>query len=148
MARPPVSARPPARSRPSEAPTEGGKPPRFVRKSPVLFFFTLHVLFAGALAAFLRAVLQRTDPVTSGLLFVATSQATAFLFFAWDKRLAIRNRFRIPEASLLAAAWLFGSVGAAFAMVLFRHKTSRPVFWFGVGTALVIHAIVLSSLLA
>lgn len=128
--------------------SEGPKAPRFVRRAPVLFFFTLHVLFAGALAAFLRAALQRPDPLSSGLFFVATSQATAFLFFAWDKRLAIRDRFRIPEASLLAAAWLFGSLGAAFAMVLFRHKTSRPVFWFGVGTALIVHALVLSSLLA
>ncbi len=129
------------------SPSEASKAPRFVRRAPVLFFFTLHVLFAAALAAFLRGALQRPDPLSSGLFFVATSQATAFLFFAWDKRLAMRDRFRIPEASLLAAAWLFGSLGAAFAMVLFRHKTSRPVFWFGVGTALVVHALLLSSLL-
>ncbi len=46
-----------------------------------------------------------------------------------DKSLAVRNRRRIPEATLLRWAALGGAGGALCAMLVCRHKTRKPKFF-------------------
>ena len=58
-----------------------------------------------------------------------------FLIFGLDKLLAVKHRWRIPEATLLTLSFLAGSIGAMLGMALFRHKTdarAHPAFVWGV----------------
>ena len=55
-----------------------------------------------------------------------------FVVFGLDKWKARRGRWRVPEATLLGLAALGGSVGAWLAMQLFRHKTQKKKFRYGV----------------
>jgi uncharacterized membrane protein YsdA (DUF1294 family) len=50
-----------------------------------------------------------------------------FLITAYDKQLAVAHKNRISENSLTFAA-VGGTIGAALAMYLFRHKTSKLSF--------------------
>jgi uncharacterized membrane protein YsdA (DUF1294 family) len=52
-----------------------------------------------------------------------------FLVYAWDKSAARRGARRVPESRLLWLGFLGGAPGALLGMTLFRHKTTRVVFW-------------------
>lgn len=64
---------------------------------------------------------------------VAILSCAAFLAYGWDKRQAIKGRWRTPEKTLHLLALFGGWPGALFAQHLFRHKTQklrfRVVFW-------------------
>ena len=55
-----------------------------------------------------------------------------FITYGVDKRKAVKNRWRIPERTLLILAAAGGSPGAWLGMRLFRHKTRHPKFNIGV----------------
>ena len=63
--------------------------------------------------------------------FLAVNVLT-FVVYSVDKWKARRGRWRVPEASLLGLAAVGGSVGAWLAMQLFRHKTQKKKFRYGV----------------
>ncbi len=52
----------------------------------------------------------------------------AFFLYGIDKRKAVKDQWRIPEATLLGVAFVGGSIGAWTAMQLFRHKTKHWKF--------------------
>lgn len=52
----------------------------------------------------------------------------AFILAGYDKYLAFKNRYRIPENTLFLLAALGGSLGLLLAMLFFRHKTSKTSF--------------------
>ena len=54
-----------------------------------------------------------------------------FLVYGIDKWKARRDRWRIPEATLLMLAVLGGSVGALLGMTVFHHKTKHGKFRIG-----------------
>ncbi len=49
-------------------------------------------------------------------------------FYGIDKFRSKKKKWRIPEFSLLFAAFMGGAAGAYLAMMLFRHKTKHPKF--------------------
>jgi uncharacterized membrane protein YsdA (DUF1294 family) len=51
-----------------------------------------------------------------------------FLITAYDKQLAVAHKNRISEETLLTFAAVGGTIGAALAMYLFRHKTSKKYY--------------------
>lgn len=51
----------------------------------------------------------------------------AFIMYGVDKRRAIKEQWRISEASLLTVSF-FGAVGALAGMKAFRHKTQKRKF--------------------
>ena len=51
----------------------------------------------------------------------------SFTLFGADKRRAIKDRYRISEATLIVSGFL-GPFGALAGMRLFRHKTRKPLF--------------------
>lgn len=55
-----------------------------------------------------------------------------FLVYGIDKRKARKNRWRIPEATLLLLAALGGSIGAWLGMKVWHHKTQHKKFRYGV----------------
>lgn len=66
------------------------------------------------------------------ILYLLLVNAVAFVLMLVDKRKAIKNKWRIPEATLLLWAALGGSIGALAGMYIFRHKTKHPKFTIGV----------------
>ncbi len=52
-----------------------------------------------------------------------------FCIYAWDKRKALLEQRRIPEAILIILAFLGGGLGALCAMFLFNHKLRKPLFY-------------------
>ena len=53
---------------------------------------------------------------------------STFLLYGIDKSKARHHRWRIPEAVLLGAAAIGGSLGALSGMYFFRHKTKHWKF--------------------
>ena len=80
------------------------------------------------------------------LLFLGGMSLIAFLLYAIDKDKARRHAWRIPEKTLLGFGILGGAAGAVLAMLLFRHKTRRRMFWSINLLALALHAAILCFL--
>ncbi len=76
------------------------------------------------------------------MIYVAFINIAAFFMMLIDKKLAqingkagakkdhsTKTKYqRIPELTLLTAAFLFGAVGELLGMILFRHKTKKAKF--------------------
>lgn len=75
-------------------------------------------------------------------LCLAAINAATFFVYGVDKWKAVRNRWRIPEATLLALAVIGGSVGAWLGMRVWRHKTQHKKFRYGVPLILVVQVAV------
>ena len=58
--------------------------------------------------------------------------AVGFLLMLADKRKAQKNKWRIPESTLMATAALGGSIGVLGGMYTVRHKTKHLKFTMGV----------------
>lgn len=71
------------------------------------------------------------------LLYLLLINAAAFLLMLVDKHKARKNRWRIPERTLIGSALLGGSVGALLGMYTFRHKTRHLKFTLGIPAILV-----------
>ena len=67
----------------------------------------------------------------------------AFFLFASDKHRACYGKRRIPELVLFASALIGGSFGALMSMLLFRHKTQKPLFRIGVPVLLAVLCVAL-----
>ena len=59
-------------------------------------------------------------------------------FFGVDKQKARRNKWRIPEKTLILSAVIGGSVGAILGMRFFHHKTRKARFAIGVPVILLV----------
>ena len=62
----------------------------------------------------------------------------AFVLFGVDKQKARRNKWRIPEKTLILSAVIGGSVGAILGMRFFHHKTRKARFAIGVPVILLV----------
>jgi len=62
------------------------------------------------------------------ILYLLIMNAAGAVSMLVDKRRAKKNRWRIPEATLLAIAALGGSAGSLVGMYAFRHKTKHAKF--------------------
>lgn len=61
------------------------------------------------------------------LLLVNISE---FLAMYFDKKRAVRKRWRIPEFDLLLIGMIGGGIGGLLAQQLFQHKTKKIRFYF------------------
>ena len=65
-------------------------------------------------------------------LYLILINALGLLFMLLDKQFAKKGMYRIPEAVLLGTALLGGSLGCLLGMYLFRHKTRKAKFRYGI----------------
>ncbi len=72
------------------------------------------------------------------LVYLLITNAAAFALMLADKWKAKKNRWRIPEATLMGVAALGGSIGALAGMYLVRHKTQHPKFTLGIPAILAV----------
>jgi uncharacterized membrane protein YsdA (DUF1294 family) len=61
-------------------------------------------------------------------LYLLAINAMTFAAFAWDKRAAERQAWRVPERRLLMLAAFGGTPGALVAQQTLRHKTRKEPF--------------------
>ena len=61
------------------------------------------------------------------------------IIFGVDKLKAMRNKYRISEATLLVTSFVGGSLGGILAMYIFRHKTRVLRFKIGLPIMLIFH---------
>ena len=54
-----------------------------------------------------------------------------FIVMGWDKLSAMRQKRRVPEATLFLLAVIGGAPGGAMGMICFRHKIRKPGFTIG-----------------
>ena len=71
------------------------------------------------------------------LWYLLLINAAAFILMLVDKRKAIKNRWRIPERTLILSALFGGSIGALLGMYTFRHKTKHLKFTLGIPAILI-----------
>lgn len=69
---------------------------------------------------------------TMVLSYLFLINAVGFVLMLVDKRKARKNLWRIPEATLMTAAALGGSIGCLAGMYTFRHKTKHLNFTLGI----------------
>ncbi len=75
------------------------------------------------------------------LLYLLLINAAGFALMLIDKWKARKNRWRIPEATLMTVAALGGSVGSLAGMYLVRHKTQHPKFTLGIPLILAVQVV-------
>jgi len=60
--------------------------------------------------------------------YLLVINVVAFAMMALDKSYAQRKKWRIPEATLLGAAFIGGALGELLGMYILRHKTKHLKF--------------------
>ncbi len=76
-------------------------------------------------------------------LYLAIINAAGLILMLVDKHKARKNRWRIPERTLLTVAAIGGSLGSYIGMQLFRHKTKHVAFSIGIPVILAVHILIL-----
>ena len=76
------------------------------------------------------------------IALLAVYNLVVFCIYGYDKRCAIKDKWRVPEKVLIGLAFLGGSVGAYLGMSIFRHKTKHTKFTVLVPLALLIHLVI------
>ena len=75
------------------------------------------------------------------LVYLLIINALGFLLMLVDKYKAKKNKWRIPEKTLMLVAALGGSIGSLIGMYTVRHKTQHPKFTLGIPLILALQAI-------
>ena len=73
------------------------------------------------------------------LVYLLVINLVAFVMYGIDKRRAIKDKWRVPEKTLLLVALFGGSVGAFAGMQVFHHKTKHWKFLIGVPACILLH---------
>ena len=75
------------------------------------------------------------------LIYLLTINAAGFALMLIDKWKAKKNRWRIPEATLMTVAALGGSIGSLLGMYTVRHKTQHLEFTLGIPLILAVQIV-------
>ena len=78
--------------------------------------------------------------------FIAINIIT-FLIYGLDKLKAKKNKWRIPESTLILLAIIGGSIGALLGMKVWHHKTMHKKFKYGIPFIIIIQLAVYLYLL-
>ncbi|MBO7053873.1 MAG: DUF1294 domain-containing protein [Bacteroidales bacterium] len=75
------------------------------------------------------------------IFYLLAINIVAFIAFGVDKYKAKRDKWRIPESTLLTMAVLGGSIGALAGMRFWRHKTLHDKFRIGIPVIIVLQIV-------
>lgn len=89
--------------------------------------------------------MQSSETIVLSLAVVIN--VATFVMYGWDKRCAVKDRWRVPEKVLLSLAVLGGATGAAAGMTLFHHKTKHLKFTITVTVCFLIQLYLVYSIL-
>ena len=78
--------------------------------------------------------------ISAFAIYLVGINILTFLIYGADKWKAKRDKWRIPEDTLIWLAIVGGSVGALLGMYLFRHKTKHRKFQIGIPVILLVQA--------
>ena len=104
--------------------------------TPLIFIFFVILSF--------YVIISKVVVLKFMLVYAISVNIITFLLYGADKYKAVHRRWRIPEAVLMWAAVLGGSVGALAAMYAFRHKTRHKKFTIGVPLILILETALLT----
>lgn len=76
-------------------------------------------------------------------IYLLVINGIAFLLFGIDKKKAIHHAYRIPERILILASILGGSYGAWIGMLVFHHKTRKPLFRYAIPFLVVLESVLI-----
>lgn len=71
-------------------------------------------------------------------IYLIAVNVIAFFLYGIDKLKAKKNKWRIPERTLIGVAVVGGSLGALAGMLVWRHKTQHAKFYIGVPVIIVV----------
>ena len=77
------------------------------------------------------------------IVYLLVMNIATFVIFGLDKAKAKKDKWRIPEATLIILCIAGGSIGGLAAMFAFHHKTRKNKFRIGVPLILVLQAALL-----
>ena len=75
-------------------------------------------------------------------IYLLAVNAVGLFIMHYDKHLAKKNKWRIPEKTLIGIAAIGGSVGCLLGMYTARHKTKKPKFTVGIPVILLLQILV------
>ncbi len=78
------------------------------------------------------------DVITLLITYFAAMNVIGLFLMGLDKHKAKKHLWRIPESTLFITAVIGGSVGCIIGMYVFRHKTRRWYFVYGMPAILVL----------
>ncbi len=71
-------------------------------------------------------------------IYIIVVNVVAFFLYGIDKLKAKKNKWRIPERTLIGVAVVGGSLGALAGMLVWRHKTQHAKFYVGIPVIIVV----------
>ena len=77
------------------------------------------------------------------IIYLIIINIVTFIIFGLDKYYAIKNKFRVSEATLFCLCLVGGSFLGFIGMKVFRHKIKKSYFKIGVPLIMIIESIVL-----
>lgn len=83
----------------------------------------------------------------SPYIYFAIISIIAIIITIYDKHLAKKEKFRIPEKRLFITAILGGSVAMYCTMCIIRHKTKHKRFMIGLPLIMLLQIAVITSLI-
>jgi len=89
------------------------------------FIYSIIGIILAFIPTILTCLLFGLHWLISWLIFITL---VTFIFFGIDKRQAINEGIRIPEATLFFLTFICGTIGNLTGMVVFRHKISKKSF--------------------
>ncbi len=66
------------------------------------------------------------------LIYIIIINIITFTLFGMDKSKALNHKRRIRESTLLGLSFFGGASGGLLAIYIFRHKTRKPYFVYGI----------------
>ena len=79
-------------------------------------------------------------------VYYAVVNVLLFIFMGIDKRRAIKDKWRIKEATLLTMGLIGGGIGGFIGMKLFHHKTRKWYFYVVFAIGVILHTALLLML--
>ena len=76
------------------------------------------------------------------LTYLTLINLISFLVYGVDKKKAKNKEWRIPESTLILLSIIGGALGGLMAMVIFKHKLSKKIFYIGIPIIIIINKII------